>query len=54
MYPTDYKIVVIIGLLSHEVVTGDTESEIEIELHDLREHEAGSRGDGTMRKKCGE
>ena len=54
MNPTEFKIAVIKGLLSHEVVVNAQPFNIDQNLHILRQTEEGSRGDGSKRRKNGD
>ena len=54
MNPTEFKIAVIKGLLSHEVVVNAVPFNQDENLHLLRQTAEGSPGDGSQRRKCGE
>ena len=53
MNPQEFKTAVVRGLLSHEVVVGDTDPLLDEVSHDLKEYAPGSRGDGSTRRKLG-
>jgi hypothetical protein len=51
MNPTEFKIAVIIGLLSHDVVLDTVEPDVADNQHVLKETEPGSENAGSNRKK---
>ena len=54
MGPIDFKIAVIRGLISHEVVVDNTAPETDDTRHIMKQSAPCSRGDGTNRRKVGD